>query len=101
MANERKARNTLSFKQAYILMNLVRDKYTASGQNDSEFAAANEGAVGHTLTGANVCSARAALNIPNNFARPAPKQMRNLEDRVADLETALGALQDALGVTRQ
>ena len=91
--------NKLSFKYAYILTNLVRDKYVASGQTDAEFAEANTAAVGHTLTASNVAAARSTLNIPNNNARPAPKL--KLEDRVTALEAALAALQDALGVTRQ
>lgn len=61
--------NKLHLDQQIKLVDYMREHYTASGKNDTEFATVAESALGFKITYANVNYARTALDIPSNVTR--------------------------------
>ena len=81
--------NKLTQKETWKLLNLVKERYTASGQNNSTFAAMATEELGFPCTTHNVEGACKTLDIPNNFStknRPESGSLEALARRVKALE---------------
>ena len=81
--------NRLTQKESWKLLNLVKERYTASGANNTVFAETATEELGFYCSPDNIGGACETLDIPNNFStknRPESGSIEALARRVKALE---------------